>query len=281
MQMKNKKAVWIIVLIVALLIVAAGAVFLYMSHKDSPDIPYSAAPTQSGQDQTDQSKTEDPSENPTQPPTEPKPYGYELSAQEENTSLSFDELMEINHDIYAWIYIPNTAVDYPVVQSILDGDDTFYLDHNIYRDYQFSGSIYSETQNSTRFDDPVTVLYGHNMLNGTMFASLHNFEDEDFFNENNTIFIFTQDKVLTYFIYAAYTFDDRHILNSYNMADKDVFREYLDSTLEPRSYNCHIREGVELSTDDRILTLSTCSNGGGNTRYLVQGVKVDERRREG
>lgn len=278
--MKSKKAIWIAVLIVSVLIMAVCAVFLYMAQKDSPPIPDPATSAQTDVTPGNTQEQTAMTEVPTQPATELKPYGYELSGHEEETILSFDELMEINHDIYAWIYIPNTSVDYPVVQNILDGDDTFYLDHNIYREYQFSGSIYSETQNSTRFDDPVTVLYGHNMLNGSMFASLHNFEDETFFNENNTVFIFTQDKVITYFIYAAYTFDDRHILNSYNMADEDVFREYLDSTLEPRSYNCHIREGVELTTDDRILTLSTCSNGGGNTRYLVQGVKVDEQGRE-
>ncbi|MBQ3416932.1 MAG: class B sortase [Ruminococcus sp.] len=278
--MKNKKLIWIAVLIVSLLIIAACAIFLYMTLKDSPEIPYATVSSETEATAAPAQEETVSTETAAQPATELKPFGYEMSGQEENTTLSFDELMEINHDIYAWIYIPNTAVDYPVVQSILDGDDTFYLDHNIYREYQFSGSIYSETQNSTRFDDPVTVLYGHNMLNGSMFASLHNFEDINFFNENNTIFIFTQDKVITYFIYAAYTFDDRHILNSYNMMDEDVFREYLDSTLEPRSYNCNIRPGVELTTEDRILTLSTCSNGGGNTRYLVQGVKVDEQRRE-
>lgn len=277
--MKSKKAIWIIVLIISLLIIAAGAVFVIMANKDKPEIPYSAT-FATAKETAAATRNEASPTSVTQPPTELKPYGYKMSQEDDVTTLSFDELMEINHDIYAWIYIPNTAVDYPVVQSISDGNDTFYLDHNIYREYQFSGSIYSEIQNSTRFDDPVTVLYGHNMLNGSMFASLHNFEDEKFFEENNTIFIFTQDKVITYFIYAAYSYDDRHILNSFNMSDEDVFREYLDSTLEPRSYNSHVREGVELTTDDRILTLSTCSNGGGNTRYLVQGVKVNEQSRE-
>lgn len=277
--MKSKKAIWIIVLIISLLIIAACAVFIIMAQKDSPEIPHVATSATSGET-APATRSEASPTSAAQPPTELKPYGYKMSQKEEDTTLSFDELMNINHDIYAWIYIPNTAVDYPVVQSISDGNDLFYLDHNIYREYQFSGSIYSEIQNSTRFDDPVTVLYGHNMLNGSMFATLHNFEDEKFFDENNTIFIITQDKVITYFIYAAYTYDDRHILNSFNMLDEDVFREYLDSTLEPRSYNSHVREGVELTTDDRILTLSTCSNGGGNTRYLVQGVKVNEQRRE-
>ena len=122
----------------------------------------------------------------------------------------------------------------------------------------------------------MTVLYGHNMLNGSMFASLHNFNDKEFFYNNNTIFVFTKDKLYTYLIYSAYQYDDRHILNSFNMNDDYSFRDYLDSTLVERPYYCNVREGIELTTDDRILTLSTCMNGGGNVRYLVQGVLVDE-----
>ena len=120
------------------------------------------------------------------------------------------------------------------------------------------------------------MLYGHNMLNGSMFASLHNFENEDFFNENNTAFILTKNKVLTYLVYSAYTYDDRHILNSFNFADDEVFQEYIDSTLDPHSVYANVREGVEPTIEDHILTLSTCTNGPADTRFLVQGVLIDE-----
>jgi len=218
---------------------------------------------------------------PTEPPTEKGPvkaFGYTL-AELGDFDVDFDELNDINTDVYAWIYIPGTEVDYPVAQSISDRDDSFYLSHNIYRQYQFSGTIYSEISNHIDFHDPVTVLYGHNMLNGSMFASLHKFEDEEFFKEHNTAFILTKDKVYTYLIYSAYTFDDRHILNSYDFQDPSAFKEYLDSTLDPHSYDDNVREGIELDTDHRILTLSTCTNGAANTRYLVQGVLADERER--
>ena len=185
--------------------------------------------------------------------------------------------MEKNTDIYAWIYIPGTNVDYPVCQSTID--DNYYLDHNIYQQYQFSGTIYSQTVNMRDFDDRVTVLYGHNMLNGSMFASLHNFENKDFFDKHNTIFIYTRDKLLTYLVYSAYTYDDRHILNSFHVQYDDAFRSYLDSTLEPHSYDANVREGVTLDMDSKILTLSTCTGGASNTRYLVQGVLVDVQNR--
>ena len=205
-------------------------------------------------------------------------WGYQL-AELGDFNVDFNELAAINTDIYAWIYIPNTNVDYPVARSAGDGDDSFYLEHNIYRQYQFSGTIYSEIKNQPDMHDRVTVMYGHNMLNGSMFASLHKFEDKDFFDKNNTIFVLTKDKIFTYLLYSAYTYDDRHILNSLSMKDDSVFLEYLEGTLHPYTYNGNVREGIELNTNHKILTLSTCTNGAANTRYLVQGVLVDERNR--
>lgn len=268
----NKKKLWIVILCICIVVFLAAAFFLFR-YFTMGDIGGDFRPTEAPTGMMTESA------EPTQAPTEEETintFGY-TPAQLGDFNVDFDELESINPEIYAWIYIPNTNVDYPVAQS--KSDDSFYLEHNIYRQYQFSGTIYSEIQNSTDFHDRVTVLYGHNMLNGSMFATLHNFEDKAFFDKNNTIFVLTKDKVYTYLLYAAYTYDDRHILNSLFLSDDEVFREYLDSTLNPHSYNENVREGVELTTDSRILTLSTCSNGASNTRYLVQGVLVDERER--
>lgn len=281
---KSKKPLWITILIIAIAVLIGGVIFLVMYMRPPVEDGlsrdnFTKAPTEAVAD----AATEPASVIPTEPPTE-KPtyrtYGQKTEAAPEDWSdLSFDELMEKNTDIYAWIYIPGTNVDYPVCQST--ADDNFYLDHNIYRQYQFSGTIYSQTANTRSFDDRVTVLYGHNMLNGSMFATLHNFEDEKFFNDHNTIFIYTRDKLLTYLVYSSYSYDDRHILNSFHMKDDDAFLSYLDSTLDPHSYNARVREGVELDLDSRILTLSTCVGAGeSNKRYLVQGVLVDVQERQ-
>ena len=274
---KSKKPLWIALLIVCLLIAAAGAVYLWLSmggRQVSRDdfTPSQTQETQIGTgDEPTAALTETP---PTQEPSI-NTFGYEL-ADPGDFDVDFDQLESVNRDIYAWLYVPGTDVDYPVVCSTSNGDDSFYLNHNIYRQYQFSGSVYSELKNRRDMSDPVTVLYGHNMLNGSMFASLHRFEDAQFFNKNTTAFLFTEDKVYTYLIYAAYDFDDRHILNSYHLDDEDGLTDYLESTLNPHSYNANVRKGVELNTDDRILVLSTCTNGAANTRYLVQGVLVNE-----
>ena len=273
---KMKMSAWIVVLILSIVVILGCGYFAlrYFTMQDTPRIdPVSTEATEVA--------TVVATETPVEAPTERQPvsaFDYTITEPEDLTA-DFGKLEEINTDIYAWLYIPGTDVDYPVVQSISDRDDTFYLSHNIYRQYQFSGSIYSEVQNKTDFSDRVTVLYGHNMLNGSMFASLHRFADPDFFDEHNAAFILTKDKIYTYLIYAAYVYDDRHILNSFNLSDDEVFKEYLDSTLDPHTYNGNVRDGVELDINDRILTLSTCTNGAANTRYLVQGVLADERER--
>ena len=277
--MKNKKKIlWTAVSVICALIVIAGTVMLILAN-NAPDVTrddFSADQTEAALNPD--SATEAPVQAPTALPLE-KSFGYEL-AEYTDIGVDFEKLTAANPDVYAWIYIPNTNVDYPVVRSISDGDDTFYLDHNVYRQYQFSGTIFSELSNNPDFHDPVTVLYGHNMLDGSMFASLHNFEKDDFFEENRTAFVVTADKVYTYLIYSAYTYDDRHILRSFLADDSESFREYLESTLDPHSYDSQVRENVVLDTDSRILTLSTCTNGASNIRYLVQGVLVDEFEKE-
>ena len=280
---KSGKKVWIAVLAVAIAVLLAGGFFLirYLNDHGSPVDRDDVTVTEATRDEPtlQPTPTAAPTEAPTQEPTIDS-FGYKIEKYEDWTTLSFDELTEINSDIYAWIYIPGTNVDYPVAQANSNRDDSFYLSHNIYKEYQFSGTIYSELKNSLDFHDPVTVLYGHNMLNGSMFATLHYFSDEDFFNSHTTCFVQTKDKLYTYLIYSAYVYDDRHILNSFNFSDEKVFQEYLDYTLDPRTYSGLVRKGVKLDKNSRILTLSTCTNGGGDTRYLVQGVLIDEQPRK-
>ncbi len=189
--------------------------------------------------------------------------------------INFQELHEINPDLYAWIEIPDTNINYPVAQSSNE-DDNYYLHHNYQGNYEFAGTIYSQRQNSKYFHDPVTVLYGHNMLNGSMFADLHKFSDKEFFDSHDTMYIYTKNRIFTYKIFAAYEYDDRHILNSFDFADEKVFEAYLEDCLKPHSANTNIREDVELTTEDCILVLSTCTDYNSSLRYLVQGVLINE-----
>ncbi|MBR3987955.1 MAG: class B sortase [Clostridia bacterium] len=191
--------------------------------------------------------------------------------------INFDELDKINKDLYAWLKIPNTVIDYPVAQSSNE-DDNYYLHRDYRGNYDFAGTIYSQRHNTKYFVERVTVLYGHNMLDGSMFAGLHQFSDPEFFKENDTLYIYIPGHILTYKIFAAYDYDDRHIMNSFEFHKDDVYEQYLKDCLNPHSANAQVREGVELTTDDRIITLSTCHDYISNLRFLVQGVLVDDQR---
>ena len=191
--------------------------------------------------------------------------------------IDFASLRLENPDIYAWIYIPGTNVNYPVLQS--PTDDSYYLDHDKDGNYSEAGSIYSQMANSTDFSDPVTVLYGHNMNSGGMFATLHYFENKEFFDSHQDMYIYTDGHIYTYKVIAAYQYDNRHILNSFNFNDAKVTQQYFDSVLNPNSLVVNVREGAQLAAEsDKIVQLSTCTGDANRLvrRYLVTGELVND-----
>ena len=191
--------------------------------------------------------------------------------------VNLEELSAMNPDIYSWIYIPDTNVNYPVAQS--EEEDNFYLDHDVYKNYSFPGTIYTQSCNSLSYNDRVTVLYGHNMLNGSMFATLYNFSDKTFFDEHPYFYIYTADRKLTYEVVSAFEYDSRHIMNSFDFKDDAVFQDWLDQAKNPRSLNSNVRDSVNLGLDSKLVVLSTCLNYG-DGRYLVQGVLVSDEKTE-
>ena len=256
MEKKKSKLIWKILLALSLIIIMICIIFLvnmYMPEKNDNEKYKNTTTTSETVTEQEETTEEELVENP----------------------IDFDSLIEINEDVYAWITIPNTLVDYPVVQSAADESDSFYLDHNIDKEYEFAGMIYSQKMNSKDFTDPVTVLYGHNMKNDSMFGSLHYFEDADFFEENEFFYVYMPGHILTYQVVSAYVYDNRHIMNTFNFLEESELQEYIDSILSPNSMTANVREGASITTDDNILTLSTC-NSNDEQRYLVQGVLVDD-----
>lgn len=208
---------------------------------------------------------------------EPEPTEPVVPEEEEKAELpiDFEALQEINQEIYAWLRIPDTNVDYPILQRE-DEDQSYYLTHDMYGEAQKAGSIYTESYNSKDFHDPNTIIYGHNMKDGSMFHNLRYFAEQEFFDEHEEMYIYMPGKVLRYQIFASYEFDDRHLLGSYNFEDEEVFADYIEEITNPRSMYMMLREDCELTVDDRIVTLSTCVANKPNNRRLVQAVLVDE-----
>ena len=184
--------------------------------------------------------------------------------------VDFPGMWEVNEDVYAWITIPGTVIDYPILQH--ETDNTYYLNYNIDGSYGYPGCIYTENMNSKDFTDNNTVIYGHNMKNGTMFAGLHKYKDESFFEENTQIFIYTPEREYVYTIFAAYTYDDRHLLYSFDFANEEVYATYLEEIQNMRSMSALIREDMTVTAEDKIITLVTCIGNQPEKRLLVQAV---------
>lgn len=186
--------------------------------------------------------------------------------------IDFTALKKQNPDVYAWIQVPGTAVDYPILQS--PTDNAYYLTHTIDEEEKTEGAIFTENYNTKTFEDPNTVIYGHDMKNGSMFQSLHNYMDRSFFDENREVLIYLPDQIRHYKIFAAYLYDSRHILQSFDFGNKEIYQKYLENIFSMRDMNAFIDTSMEVTSEDKIITLSTCYAGISTQRYLVQAVLV-------
>ena len=283
---KSSKKLWILVLILSLLLLLGGAAALILIdpwwetpldpndfHSHSPSL---SAPTAA----PFPSSTEAPATTTQEAlPTTEAPVTTTEAPLPDNP-VDFDALWEENPDLYAWLYVPLGPeckdVDLPIAQSRTQDDDNFYLHRDIHRKYLFSGTIYTQKANAKDFSDRVTVIYGHNMLNGSMFAPLANLRDQQVFENHEFFYIYTPGHILTYRIAAAIGFDTRHILNCFDFSDDQVYEDWLQNYVrEPKAMIRSVREGIEVTTDDKLVILSTCLEHGAS-RYIIQGVLISD-----
>lgn len=116
------------------------------------------------------------------------------------------------------------------------------------------------------------MIYGRNVEG--RFALLHQFQDRDFFDTYRTVNIYLEDRVLSYEIFAAYNYDDRHLIKIYDFWDKDIFADYLETVFSQRAMDAYVDDSIEVTADDKIITLSTGVTGQDDRRYLVQAVQI-------
>ncbi len=198
-----------------------------------------------------------------------------ISDNDEYTSpVDFEALHEINEHIYAWLDIPDTEISYPIIQH--PSDDTYYLRRNIKKKKDIAGTVFTEAGYSgTDFTDPVTVAYGHNMDDGSMFGTLQStYSSEKGLREHSEFVVYLPDKELHYTVFAAVPFDNRHILYNYDFTEQRTFRLFFEEIMSVRSLESVFAEDASVSPDDHILILSTCLKGNRSERFLVCGKLV-------
>ncbi len=185
------------------------------------------------------------------------------NVKEENNivkDVDLDALRKINEDVIAWVAVDNSEISFPIMQG---SDDRFYLTHDIYRDYAFTGSIFMDAANASDFSDNYSLIYGHNMNGQKMFGSLGKWSDEEFFNAHTHGKLFTPegDYDINLIGYLETTKDNDLVYtvkNTKNGYNAQIFAEIEANATNKRSHD----------ENTQILALSTCLGTGANRALL-------------
>lgn len=181
--------------------------------------------------------------------------------RKEYFAVDFEKLKQQNADAVAWIYLPDTVINYPVLQH---GDNEYYLDHQIDGSVNANGSIFMDYRNASDFSDRNTIIYGHHMRTGNMFGKLVNFKSDSYYQEHDHMFIMTPQ--VTYrldLLCGAVVEPDDPIYSI------DPTEEALAACMRRSTFQTKLEMPGE---EARLVTLSTCSYEFADARYIVIGV---------
>lgn len=186
--------------------------------------------------------------------------------------VNFDELRALNPDTIAWIrFDPEPkAINYPVVQG---RDNEEYLHKTFSANENTLGTIFLNVDNNANFRDENSILYGHYMNDGSMFRHLEDYKDKAFWEANPYFYIYTPEgQELVYHIYSVGEVLDTSETYLTDFPTNDDYQKFLNMTKEVAMYDT----GIEVTTGDTIVTLSTCTSANNDHRFVVRGVKVKE-----
>lgn len=176
--------------------------------------------------------------------------------------LNLEALREVNPDVVGWILIPDTVINYPLMQGT---DNDYYLKHTWDKKQNAVGSIFLEHLSSPELTDFNTIIYGHNMTNGSMFASLRKYREQEYWEAHPYVYIRSDQGVYRYEIFSSYLASVDSNAYGIQFSSEESRSRFLTN----RILNSVINTGVEPEPTDRILTLSTCSGRGYTTRWVV------------
>ena len=188
----------------------------------------------------------------------------EIPEEQRVPVIDFESLKEINSDCIGWIYIPDTNISYPVVQTT---NNDYYLKRLFDKTYGISGTVFMDTRNSEELTDRHTILYGHHMKNGTMFADAESYKDQIYADEHPTGMYITPEKVYDIEFFAGYLTDAYNDSWTLDFTDAEF-----ESWIQKSKQRSHFYSNVTPELDDRIITLSTCSYDITDGRFVLLGV---------
>ena len=182
----------------------------------------------------------------------------EMDSNNEEYKIDFAKLKQKNSDAIAWIKVNGTDIDFPVVKGT---DNSYYLTHNFDKEKNKAGWIFADYRNKFDGTDKNIIIYGHNMKNGSMFASLKDVIKEEWYNNENNKYIalITENENCKYQVFSVYQTETEEYYLQTNISNFKEFVEEIKGRSK-KDFNVDIKE------TDSILTLSTCAD---NTKYRV------------
>lgn len=188
----------------------------------------------------------------------------DVAASKMSSKIDFAPLKEINDDVVGWILAEGSAIDYPIV---LGEDNEYYLSHLFNRERNKMGSLFVDYRNNGDFSDKNTVIYGHNMKDGSMFSSLTKYKDQSYYDSFPTMVLYTPDGNFTIELFAGIVADGNYEFVHFKFTDDVDFQDYINSLKRKSTFESN----TIVKSDDRIVTLCTCSYEFNNARYALYG----------
>lgn len=177
----------------------------------------------------------------------------ENSAKESEKVINYNDLKKVNNDLVGWIKVNGTNIDYPYVQA---KNNEYYLTHSFKKNKNSAGWIFLDYRNSIDFTDKNNIIYGHARKDRSMFGSLRNILKSSWYKnpENHTIEISINDKKYYFKTFSVYHIKTENYYITTEFESDSYFNEFIDKLKKRSIYNFK----TEVSSNDKILTLSTC-----------------------
>ncbi len=255
---KNSKALTAFMIVLMLMILALLGVIigLLVGKEDAAYVQENTANTETAETEENTPKTG---------------LAYETAHDAE---IDFAALQKENPDVFAWLYIPGTDIDCPVLQS--EEADNYYESHDEFKNENNKGAVYTELANMKSMCDFNTVLHGKGDEGGS-FSELYQFANPEFFQSHETIYLYLDENLLTYNVFAAFERDNTSLIRTYDFTYISGCQKFLDDLYGFRNMGKNIREGWEDVTPYHFLiTLTTTSQTNPDKQYVVIAALVGD-----
>ena len=176
-------------------------------------------------------------------------------------SVDFSVLKQENEDIVGWLYLEDSPINYPVVQS---NDNDYYLRRLVNGEYNIAGSLFMDYRNDSNLEDDNTIIYGHNMKNNTIFGSLQEYKSQDYYDNHKVMYYFTPEKNYIIELFTGYTISVESDIYDLSVIDSSKLEELISKS--------DFESNTKVTEEDKIITLSTCAYEYDGARYIVMGV---------